>query len=118
MSHSTGLEPVGRRGSCPEGETLLACARLMDVGLARLCGGISGCGQSAVQTMNGDVSEPTPEDAGFLGPDAISQGYCVACRAVPLADSTVRVSLESLTCPQRTRLEREESVVAPEATGT
>ena len=114
MTYLLDFEPVGRRGRCPKGESLLECTRLLGVGLTSLCGGIGGCGQCIVQIVEGDVSKPTSEDSEFLNPEAISQGYRLACRTVPLADCTVRVPLESLTTPQRTQVEGEETAVAPD----
>ena len=114
MSHFIDFEPVGRRGACPKGESLLECARLLGVGLSSLCGGTGGCGQCIVQVVDGDVSEPTSEDALFLSPQAISQGYRLACRAMPRADCRIRVPLESLTSPQRTQVEGEETALAPD----
>lgn len=114
MDHFIDFEPVGRRGTCPKGETLLECARLLGVGLASLCGGIGGCGQCIVQIMDGDVSGPTDEDRESLSPDAIAHGYRLACRTIPLADCRIRVPLESLTAPQRTQVEGEETAVVPD----
>jgi uncharacterized 2Fe-2S/4Fe-4S cluster protein (DUF4445 family) len=114
MSPLIDFEPVGRRGECPKGETLLECARLLGVGLTSLCGGIGECGQCIVQIVDGDVSAPTPEDAEYLTPDAIAHGYRLACRTIPLADCRVRVPLVSLTSPQRTQVEGVETPVAPD----
>jgi uncharacterized 2Fe-2S/4Fe-4S cluster protein (DUF4445 family) len=114
MSPLIDFEPVGRRGECPKDETLQECARLLGVGLTSLCGGVGKCGQCIVQIVDGDVSPPTPEDAEYLTPHAITQGYCLACRTVPLTDCRVRVPLESLTSPQRMQIEGEETPVAPD----
>jgi uncharacterized 2Fe-2S/4Fe-4S cluster protein (DUF4445 family) len=114
MSHFIDFEPVGRRGKCPEDETLLECARRLGVVLTSLCGGVGGCGQCIVQIVDGDVSGPTPEDAEYLRPEAIAKGYRLACRALPRGDCRVRVPLESLTSPQRTQVEGEGAMVAPD----
>jgi uncharacterized 2Fe-2S/4Fe-4S cluster protein (DUF4445 family) len=114
MAHLIDFEPVGRRGECPKGETLLESARKLGVDLTSLCGGIGGCGQCVVQIVEGSVSEPTAEDAKFLTSDAIAQGYRLACQTVPLADCRVRVPVESLTAPQRTQVEGEEIPVQPD----
>ena len=114
MDHLIDFEPVGRRGRCPRGETLMDCARQLGVGLAGLCGGIGGCGQCVVQIVDGDVSRPTSEDAERLSADALAQGYRLACRTIPLADCKVRVPLESLTSSQRTQVEGEETAAAPD----
>jgi uncharacterized 2Fe-2S/4Fe-4S cluster protein (DUF4445 family) len=114
MSPLVDFEPIGRRGECPKDETLLECARLLGVGLASLCGGLGNCGQCIVQILDGDASSPTSEDAEYLSPEAIAQGYRLACRTKPLTDCRIRVPVESLTSPQRTQIEGEEIPVAPD----
>jgi len=114
MSHLIDFEPVGRRGECPEGETLLECARRLGVALTSLCGGVGGCGQCIVQIVDGVVSGPTPEDAEYLSPEAIAKGHRLACRTLPRGDCRVRVPLESLTSPQRTQVEGQEAMVPPD----
>lgn len=108
------FEPVGRRGECPEGSTILDGARLLRVGLANLCGGKGTCGRCVVQVLHGKVSEPVEREAKFLSPDQIAQGYRLACLACPLGDCRVRVPPESLTAPQRTQVEGEALAVPPE----
>ena len=39
--HQIEFQPIGRRGLCPAGETLLNCARRLGVELASLCGGLA-----------------------------------------------------------------------------
>jgi uncharacterized 2Fe-2S/4Fe-4S cluster protein (DUF4445 family) len=114
MGHFIEFEPVGRRGERPEGETLLESARQLGVGLTSLCGGIGGCGQCIVQIVDGNVSQPTSEDAEYLSAEAIAKGYRLACQTLPRADCKVRVPLESLTSPQRTQVEGDEIPVAPD----
>jgi uncharacterized 2Fe-2S/4Fe-4S cluster protein (DUF4445 family) len=114
MSHFIDFEPVGRRGTCPAGGTLLDCARYLGVDLANLCGGIGGCGRCILQVIEGDVSEPTSADQEYLSPEEIAQGYCLACQTTPHGDCKVRVPPESLTSLQRTQVEGEESPVAPD----
>ncbi len=114
MSHLIDFEPLGRRGECPAGSTLLDSARLLGVGLANLCGGNGECGTCIVQIMDGEVSEPLPEEREHLDTEEIAQGYRLACRATPSSDCRVRVPLESLTSVQRTQVEGEELAVEPD----
>ena len=55
------FEPVGRRGECPENETLLECARRLDVDIVNICGGAGVCGRCRIQIVSGNV---TPLAAG------------------------------------------------------
>ena len=67
MTFCIDFEPVGRRGGCPEGATLLDCARQLGVDLVNLCGGTGSCGRCMVQVMKGDVSAPVPgEDNDYV----------------------------------------------------
>jgi uncharacterized 2Fe-2S/4Fe-4S cluster protein (DUF4445 family) len=114
MTAHVDFEPVGRRGECPDGSTLLDCARQLGVGLANLCGGAGSCGRCVVQVLEGSVSPPQTAEAGFLTPADLAQGYRLACRTIPMGDCKVRVPPESLTAPQRTQVESAETPVAPD----
>ena len=57
MPHTIDFEPVGRRGPCPEGGTLLDAARSLGVDLASICGGAGTCGRCKVQVIAGEVSQ-------------------------------------------------------------
>ena len=114
MTHFIDFEPLGRRGECPAGDSLLDCARLLGVGLSNLCGGTGDCGTCIVQIVEGEVSEPLVEEREHLQPEEIAQGYRLACRATPSGDCRVQVPLESLTSVQRTQVEGEELAVEPD----
>ncbi len=102
------FEPIGRRGECPNGQSLLDCARQLGVELINLCGGHGSCGRCVVQVMAGVVSDPTPEEEKFLTPARLQADYRLACRTFPLTDCKVRVPPESLSTPQRTQVESED----------
>ncbi|MCL7452997.1 MAG: ASKHA domain-containing protein [Anaerolineae bacterium] len=108
------FEPVGRRGECPSGESLLECARHLGVDLVSICGGVGTCGRCIVQVVDGEVSEPTPAEGEYLDPKELSEGYRLACQVIPRGTCKVRVPPESLTAPQRTQIEGEEISVIPE----
>jgi uncharacterized 2Fe-2S/4Fe-4S cluster protein (DUF4445 family) len=114
MTVSIDFEPVGRRGECPSGESLLDCARQLGVDLVSLCGGSGSCGRCIVQIVDGEVSEPTPSEGADLRPEQLAEGYRLACQVIPRGACKVRVPPESLTAPQRTQLEGEEIAVIPE----
>jgi uncharacterized 2Fe-2S/4Fe-4S cluster protein (DUF4445 family) len=93
---------------------LLDCARQLGVDLVNLCGGASTCGRCVVQILDGRVSEPSASEARFLSAQELAEGYRLACKTTLLGDCRVRVPPESLTAPQRTQLEGEETPVTPE----
>jgi len=99
------FEPVGRRGECPSGQSLLDCARQLGVELVSPCGGAGSCGRCRVQVLDGEVSEPGAGERIHLSPPELTQGYRLACLTIPLGRCRVRVPPESLTTPQRTQVE-------------
>lgn len=106
--------PVGRRGTCSEETSLLECARLLDVDLVGLCGGIGVCRRCRVQVVAGAVSEPTEEDQGAFAEGELGQGHRLACMTYPRGDVRVHVPPESLSAPQRTQVEGLEVQVQPD----
>jgi uncharacterized 2Fe-2S/4Fe-4S cluster protein (DUF4445 family) len=105
------FEPVGRRGECPEGQSLLDCARQLGVDLVSLCGGLGTCSRCKVQILEGQVLDPTPRERELIASQKLAEGYRLACQTFPLSDCRVGVPPESLTAPQRTQVEGLEVVV-------
>lgn len=99
------FEPVGRRGECPAGQSLLDCARQLGVDLVSPCGGAGTCGRCRVQVLDGGVSEPGLAEGAHLSAEELAQGYRLACRTIPSGRCRVRVPPESLTTPQRAQVE-------------
>ncbi|MDR0843562.1 MAG: 2Fe-2S iron-sulfur cluster binding domain-containing protein, partial [Acidobacteriota bacterium] len=75
------FEPVGRRGECPENETLLECARRLDVDIVNVCGGAGVCGRCKIQIVTGEVSPLTAKEKTVLTEKEIAAGYRLACLA-------------------------------------
>ena len=107
------FEPVGRRGECREGNTLLECARSLGVDLVNICGGEGTCGRCAVQVLAGKTSPITDSEREFISGEKLTEGYRLACRTIPASGCKVRVPAESLTTRQRTQVEGQELAVAP-----
>ncbi len=105
MPHIIDFEPVGRRGPCPDGGTLLDAARALGVDLASVCGGAGTCGRCKVQVISGEVAETPGGARRGLTQREIDAGYLLACRTFPLSDVKLHVPPESLTALQRTQVE-------------
>lgn len=105
MSHIIDFEPVGRRGPCPEGGTLLDAARALGVDLASVCGGNGTCARCRVQVVAGKVTPVGPREREKLPASDLDRGYRLACLTLPLSDCRVHVPPESLTAIQRTQVE-------------
>jgi uncharacterized 2Fe-2S/4Fe-4S cluster protein (DUF4445 family) len=112
--YNVEFEPVGRRGRCPEGNSLLECARLLNVDLVSLCGGVGACRRCRVQVVSGTVSLPTAEDRDTFTEAELAQGCRLACSAYPKSDIRVLVPPESLSSPQRTQVEGLDLQVKPD----
>lgn len=108
------FQPVGRRGLCSADQTLLDCARELNVDLVSICGGAGTCGHCRVQIISGDVSERTSEDASVFTEEELAQNMRLACKTYPRSDLKVHVPPESLTAPQRTQVEGLEVSIKPE----
>ena len=114
MAYSIDFEPVGRRGPCPEGGTLLDAARSLGVDLASVCGGAGTCGRCKVQLISGSAGAVTEAERRVLSEQELDRGYRLACRARPQSDCKIHVPPESLTALQRTQVEGLEIPVAVE----
>ena len=112
--YNVEFEPVGRRGRCPEGNSLLECARLLKVDLVSICGGVGACRRCRVQVVSGAVSPPTAVDRDTFTEAELEQGYRLACMAFPQSDIRVLVPPESLSTPQRTQVEGLDLRVEPD----
>jgi uncharacterized 2Fe-2S/4Fe-4S cluster protein (DUF4445 family) len=108
------FEPVGRRGRCPEGSSLLECARLLNVDLVSLCGGVGACRRCRIQVVSGAVSSPTAVDRDTFTEAELERGCRLACTAFPQSDIRVLVPPESLSTPQRTQVEGLDLQVEPD----
>ena len=108
------FEPIGRRGECPEGESLLDAAGRLDVDIVRLCNGVGVCGRCKVQIITGEVSPITAKEKEILTVKESGRNYRLACLTRPLGNVKVHVPSESLTAPQRTQVEGLELDITPE----
>src|SRR5512139_491514 len=108
------FQPIGRRGECSDDQSLLECARRLNVDLVSICGGAGTCKRCKVQVVSGTVSEPTPEENSSLTEQELRQNFRFACRTYPRSDATILIPPESLTAPQRTQVEGLELDVEPE----
>jgi len=113
-SYKIEFEPIGRRGECPAGQSLLGCARKLGIGIASVCGGQGTCRSCKVQILDGNTSEPTSSETEWLSADELKAGWRLACQTYPLGDCKLHIPAESLTAPQRLQLEWLEVKTRPE----
>lgn len=99
------FEPIGRRGTCSSGWSLLRCAHELGVGIAATCGGHGTCGRCRVILVRGHLSEPTSVERELLSSGELTNRVRLACQATPLTDCLINVPAESLTATQRIQVE-------------
>ena len=99
------FQPIGKRGLCPAGKTLLDCAHRLGVELNGLCGGIGKCNGCRVKVLEGDLSEVTPAQQEVLTEEELENGWRLACQTYPRSDCKIDVPPECLTVVQRLQLE-------------
>ncbi|MBN1264628.1 MAG: DUF4445 domain-containing protein [Anaerolineales bacterium] len=114
MSPYIDFEPIGLRGECPEGNSLLDCARSLGVCLVNICGGVGNCGSCKVQILAGKVSEVTGKEREHITVNELSRGYRLACCVFPETNCKVFVPAESLAVKQRAQVEGREIHVDPD----
>jgi len=114
MSFNIDFQPIGRRGECREGDTLLEHARSLGVCLVNICGGVGSCGGCKVQVVDGEVSPVTEGELEHLTEDEVTRGYRLACLAIPESDCKVYIPAESMAVKQRTQVEGLEVRVEPD----
>jgi uncharacterized 2Fe-2S/4Fe-4S cluster protein (DUF4445 family) len=108
------FEPVGRRGKFSENQSLLDCARQLNVDIVSICGGIGACHRCKVQVISGDVSAVTAAEKSALSEKELSRNYRLACLTYPRGKTKIHVPPESLSAPQRTQVEGLELDVKPD----
>lgn len=113
-TYGIDFEPIGRRGQCTDGQSLLDCARKLGIELASICGGKGTCGKCKVQILSGTTSEPTQAEQDILHRHELETGYRLACQTYLRGDCKVGIPLESLTTPQRAQVEGLQVDVAPD----
>jgi uncharacterized 2Fe-2S/4Fe-4S cluster protein (DUF4445 family) len=113
-NYTVVFEPIGRKGECQDGESLLECARRLGIGISSICGGRGTCGTCRVQVTSGTVSEPTPKEVGEFSPQELDNGWRLACQTIPTSDCQVVIPPESLSASERIHLEGLEVAVTLE----
>ena len=114
MTFLVDFEPIGRRGECQPGDSLLECARSSGVHLVNICGGNKSCGSCVIQIIEGTVSPIVDTEREHLDDIQLKKGYRLACCVIPESNCKVIVPLESLTTPQRTQTEGAEIRTHPD----
>ena len=102
------VQPIGRRGPCPAGDSLLDGIRRLGVEMVSVCGGQGRCKGCKIQVMDGRCSQVTSTEQETFSYDELENGWRLACQTYPLSDCKVCVPPESLSTAQRLQVEGQE----------
>ena len=99
------FEPIGRRGECDSGQSIIECARQLGISIVSICGGQGKCYSCKVQIVKGAVSEPTKHEQDSFSSHELRQGWRLACQTYPKGNCKINIPAESMSTPQRTQVE-------------
>ena len=113
-TYKINFEPVGQKGRCQEDESLLDCAHRLGIGISSICGGRGSCNTCRIQIKNGVLSGPTYSEVEALSPQELSDGWRLACQAIPAGDCRITLPPESMSASQRICVEGLDVIITPE----
>lgn len=100
MAYRVQLAETGQSFEIEADETVLAAALRADVALAHDCQ-LGGCGTCRVRLIDGTVHYAEPPLA--LTPEEESEGYALACQAVPTSDLVISPARAEVDMPPAAR---------------
>ncbi len=103
MTRQVTFTPSGRRGSFPDGTSVLDAARVLGVDLDSVCGGRGICGRCQVvlgsrpgiEARPDRLSEPGPTETDYQGRRPLVAGHRLGCAAQILDDVVIDVPPDS-----------------------
>ena len=91
MPGTVRFEPWGAIVECATGQTLLDAARLADIPVGAVCGGNGTCGKCQVRILSGGIAPPLEVERAVLAPEALAEGFRLACRYPVAGDLAVEI---------------------------
>ncbi len=103
--HEIDFQPIGKRVTVSDDDSLLDAARQAGVGLTSICGGGGNCGQCRIRVLTGSVTPPDPAEEFILTGLELANGERLACCTYAESDVRVHVSNSSLLTNSRLQIE-------------
>ena len=73
------------------GNTILETARETGLPIEAACGGRGKCGKCKIKLLKGQCSPLHEDERLLLSEEEITDGYRLACRAIPLSDAEIEI---------------------------
>jgi uncharacterized 2Fe-2S/4Fe-4S cluster protein (DUF4445 family) len=113
-TYEINFQPLGKRVTASEGETVLDAARKAGIEITAACGGEGSCGQCQVILLEG-AAEPASSDEEFLISERERQmGYRLACCLDIRDNLKIHLPKESLLTGQRLQVESNLREIEPD----
>ena len=112
--YTVDFEPIGRRGTCRDNQSILDCSEQLGIGISSICGGHGTCHSCKIRVLSGTVSKPTSSEREVFTSQELKSGWHLACQTYPGSDCKLNVPPQSMTATQRTQVEGLEIPVQPE----
>jgi uncharacterized 2Fe-2S/4Fe-4S cluster protein (DUF4445 family) len=109
--YTVNFQPIGRRVTVFDDNSLLHAAQGAGIDIATICGGIGICDSCKIRLIIGSLSEPTLEEKSIFSDHELDSGFRLACQSYPQSDLTIEIPAESLTTPQRLQIEGQAQAV-------
>jgi uncharacterized 2Fe-2S/4Fe-4S cluster protein (DUF4445 family) len=103
--YTINFQPIGKRVSVAEENSLLRAAQEAGINIASVCGGVGICDSCKIRLIKGSLSRVTLEEEALFTTTELDSGYRLACQAFPESDLIIEIPPESLTAPQRLQIE-------------
>lgn len=106
------FEPLGKRVSVNDHESLLVGAQKAGISVSAICGGLGICHDCKIRCMSGKLSDIRPVEREAFSDDELLNGWRLACQAFPRSDLKIEIPPDSMTTTQRLQVEGVTRVVA------
>lgn len=113
MEYRIDVQPLGKQFSYGGGDDLLTAFHGAGIDVESVCGGMGSCAKCRVHVLEGETSDPTPQEEDLLSKEQLARGERLACQVHPLSDLSIYIPASSLTSEQKLQLDSDLEVSVP-----